>query len=158
MALIERKTAKFDPGKFHDRYVEALEDLIERKRKGKTIHTEEDESEAGARHERRRPDGGAQALDRQAGREGAGAQARRQESTGEESTREGGAGTEDSGEARAGAQAGVRKILPDKGGVSVMARKDPNSLETYNEKRDFAKTAEPRGESGSCPGATATAS
>lgn len=42
-ALIDRKTAKFDPGKFHDRYVEALEDLIERKRKGKTIHTEEDE-------------------------------------------------------------------------------------------------------------------
>jgi DNA end-binding protein Ku len=44
MALIERKTARFDPGKFHDRYVEALEDLIERKRKGKTIHTEEDEA------------------------------------------------------------------------------------------------------------------
>ena len=44
MALIERKTAKFDPSKFHDRYVEALEDLIERKRKGKTIHTEEDEA------------------------------------------------------------------------------------------------------------------
>jgi DNA end-binding protein Ku len=42
-ALIDRKTAKFDPGKFHDRYVEALEDLIERKRKGKTIHTEEEE-------------------------------------------------------------------------------------------------------------------
>ena len=44
MALIERKTAKFDPGKFHDRYVEALEELIERKRKGKTIHTDEDEA------------------------------------------------------------------------------------------------------------------
>src|SRR5687767_9377517 len=43
-ALIDRKTAKFDPGKFHDRYVEALEDLIERKRKGKTIHTGEDEA------------------------------------------------------------------------------------------------------------------
>ena len=43
-ALIDRKTAKFDPGKFHDRYVEALEDLIERKRKGKTIHTDEDEA------------------------------------------------------------------------------------------------------------------
>ena len=42
-ALIDRKTAKFDPGKFHDRYIEALEDLIERKRKGKTIHTEEEE-------------------------------------------------------------------------------------------------------------------
>jgi DNA end-binding protein Ku len=42
-ALIDRKTAKFDPSKFHDRYVEALEELIERKRKGKTIHTDEDE-------------------------------------------------------------------------------------------------------------------
>ena len=41
-ALIERKTAKFDPSKFHDRYVEALEELIERKRKGKTIHAEEE--------------------------------------------------------------------------------------------------------------------
>ncbi|MGZ8346851.1 MAG: non-homologous end joining protein Ku [Allosphingosinicella sp.] len=43
-ALIERKTAKFDPGKFHDRYIEALEDLIERKRKGKTIHAEKDDT------------------------------------------------------------------------------------------------------------------
>jgi DNA end-binding protein Ku len=43
-ALIDRKTTKFDPGKFHDRYVEALEDLIERKRKGRTIHAEEDET------------------------------------------------------------------------------------------------------------------
>ena len=42
-ALIDRKTAHFDPAKFHDRYVEALEDLIERKRKGKTIHTDEEE-------------------------------------------------------------------------------------------------------------------
>ena len=41
--LIEKKTAKFDPSKFHDRYVEALEDLIERKRKGKTIEAEEEE-------------------------------------------------------------------------------------------------------------------
>ena len=29
-ALIERKTAKFDPSKFHDRYVDALQELIER--------------------------------------------------------------------------------------------------------------------------------
>ena len=43
-ALIERKAAKFDPSKFHDRYVEALEDLIERKRKGRTIHTEDEEA------------------------------------------------------------------------------------------------------------------
>ncbi len=45
-ALIDRKTARFDPSKFHDRYVEALEDLIERKRKGKTIHAEEEEKPA----------------------------------------------------------------------------------------------------------------
>lgn len=31
--LIEKKTAKFDPGKFHDRYVDALYELIEKKRK-----------------------------------------------------------------------------------------------------------------------------
>ncbi len=45
-ALIDRKTAKFDPSKFHDRYVEALRDLIERKRKGKTIQTEEESEPA----------------------------------------------------------------------------------------------------------------
>jgi DNA end-binding protein Ku len=45
-ALIERKTARFDPAKFHDRYVEALEELIERKRKGKTIRAEEEPAPA----------------------------------------------------------------------------------------------------------------
>src|SRR3954467_485222 len=35
-ALIERKTDTFDPSKFHDRYIEAIEELIEKKRKGKT--------------------------------------------------------------------------------------------------------------------------
>ena len=44
--LIEKKTADFDPAKFHDRYIEALQDLIERKRKGKTIHTEEEAAPA----------------------------------------------------------------------------------------------------------------
>ena len=34
-ALIEKKTAAFDPQEFHDRYVDALKDLIERKRKAK---------------------------------------------------------------------------------------------------------------------------
>ncbi|WP_019515657.1 non-homologous end joining protein Ku [Sphingomonas sp. Mn802worker] len=34
-ALIDRKTAAFDPQEFHDRYVDALKDLIERKRKSK---------------------------------------------------------------------------------------------------------------------------
>jgi DNA end-binding protein Ku len=41
--LIDRKTAKFDPSKFHDRYIEALQDLIEQKRKGKKIRAEEEE-------------------------------------------------------------------------------------------------------------------
>lgn len=45
-ALIERKTSAFDPSKYHDRYIEAVEELIEKKRKGKTIHTEEDEAPA----------------------------------------------------------------------------------------------------------------
>ena len=44
--LIAKKTAPFDASKFHDRYIEALHDLIERKRKGKTIHTEEDAAPA----------------------------------------------------------------------------------------------------------------
>jgi DNA end-binding protein Ku len=33
--LIEKKVAKFDPKEFHDRYVDALKDLIERKKKAK---------------------------------------------------------------------------------------------------------------------------
>jgi DNA end-binding protein Ku len=33
--LIEKKSAKFDPKEFHDRYVDALRDLIERKKKSK---------------------------------------------------------------------------------------------------------------------------
>ncbi|MEA3003368.1 MAG: end-binding protein Ku [Sphingomonadales bacterium] len=44
--LIDRKTAPFDPSKFHDRYIEALRDLIEQKRKGKTIHAEEEQAPA----------------------------------------------------------------------------------------------------------------
>ncbi|MDT9597450.1 non-homologous end joining protein Ku [Sphingosinicella rhizophila] len=46
--LIEKKTAAFDPSKFHDRYVDALHDLIERKRKlkGGKIHAEEEEAPA----------------------------------------------------------------------------------------------------------------
>jgi DNA end-binding protein Ku len=41
--LINKKTAPFDASKFHDRYVEALHDLIERKRKGKTIQTDDED-------------------------------------------------------------------------------------------------------------------
>jgi DNA end-binding protein Ku len=46
-ALIEKKTARFDPAKFHDRYVDALKELIERKRKSKGARIEaEEEDEA----------------------------------------------------------------------------------------------------------------
>jgi DNA end-binding protein Ku len=40
--LIDKKTAKFDASDYHDRYVDALHELIERKRKGKTIETTEE--------------------------------------------------------------------------------------------------------------------
>jgi DNA end-binding protein Ku len=45
-ALIDRKTAAFDAGEFHDRYVDALKALIERKRKakGKTIIEDKDDA------------------------------------------------------------------------------------------------------------------
>ena len=38
--LIDKKTAKFDAGEYHDRYIDALKELIERKRKGKTIEAD----------------------------------------------------------------------------------------------------------------------
>jgi DNA end-binding protein Ku len=38
--LIAKKTAPFDPSKFHDRYIDALHELIDRKRKGKTVQAE----------------------------------------------------------------------------------------------------------------------
>ena len=40
--LIEKKTAKFDPQEFHDRYVDALKGLIERKKKAKGAKIIED--------------------------------------------------------------------------------------------------------------------
>jgi DNA end-binding protein Ku len=40
--LIDKKTGEFHASDFHDRYVDALKELIERKRKGKTIETEEE--------------------------------------------------------------------------------------------------------------------
>jgi DNA end-binding protein Ku len=43
--LIDKKTAKFDPAKFHDRYVDALKDLIEKKRKSKGAKIEAEEEE-----------------------------------------------------------------------------------------------------------------
>ena len=47
-SLIEKKAGKFDPGEFHDRYVDALKDLIARKRKakGRKIIEEADEGPA----------------------------------------------------------------------------------------------------------------
>jgi len=44
-SIIAKKTAKFDPDKFHDRYVDALKELIEKKRKlkGGKIHAEDEE-------------------------------------------------------------------------------------------------------------------
>ncbi|RZI76993.1 MAG: Ku protein [Pseudomonas sp.] len=41
--LIDKKTGKFDASEFHDRYVDALKDLIERKKKGKTLNIEAEE-------------------------------------------------------------------------------------------------------------------
>ncbi|WP_156678622.1 Ku protein [Sphingomonas profundi] len=39
--LIEKKAGKFDASEFHDRYVDALRDLIERKKEGKTIKADD---------------------------------------------------------------------------------------------------------------------
>jgi DNA end-binding protein Ku len=48
--LIDKKSAKFDPAKFHDRYVDALRDLIARKRKSHSNRKIiEDKEEGGGR-------------------------------------------------------------------------------------------------------------
>ena len=53
--LIDRKSAPFDPKKFEDKYTEALQDLIDRKRKGKApLEIEEDDAA---------PSGGAKVID-----------------------------------------------------------------------------------------------
>ncbi|MDB5719556.1 MAG: Ku protein [Alphaproteobacteria bacterium] len=44
--LIERKAGKFDPEKYHDHYMEALEELIDRKSKGKKVETDSEEAPA----------------------------------------------------------------------------------------------------------------
>jgi len=41
--LIDKKTGPFHPDEYHDRYIDALKDLIARKRKGKTIEAGEEE-------------------------------------------------------------------------------------------------------------------
>jgi len=48
-ALIQKKTAAFEPQEFHDRYVDALKDLIERKRKAKGELIIEDKDAGNAR-------------------------------------------------------------------------------------------------------------
>ena len=45
-ALIAKKSGAFEPGEFHDRYVDALKDLIERKRKAKGRKIIEDAGDA----------------------------------------------------------------------------------------------------------------
>ena len=54
-ALIDRKTAAFDPSEYHDRYVDALRELVERKRKAKGAHIVEDAGD--------KPDKGANVVD-----------------------------------------------------------------------------------------------
>jgi DNA end-binding protein Ku len=47
--LIDKKTKSFDAGDYHDRYIDALKELIERKQKGKTLELEEDDAPAPSR-------------------------------------------------------------------------------------------------------------
>jgi DNA end-binding protein Ku len=47
--LIDKKTGPFHPDEYHDRYVDALQDLIARKRKGRTIETDDEEAPAQSR-------------------------------------------------------------------------------------------------------------
>ncbi|WP_324740896.1 Ku protein [Tsuneonella sp. CC-YZS046] len=47
--LIDKKTGKFDATDFHDRYADALRELIDRKKKGKTLNIEEDDKGADPR-------------------------------------------------------------------------------------------------------------
>lgn len=47
VALIDRKTAPFDAGAFHDNYAEALRDLVESKRKSRKTKTVSTEDEPG---------------------------------------------------------------------------------------------------------------
>ncbi|WP_380875881.1 non-homologous end joining protein Ku [Sphingomonas sp. DBB INV C78] len=47
--LIDKKTGRFDANDFHDRYVDALKDLIERKKKGKTLNIDADEKDSDPR-------------------------------------------------------------------------------------------------------------
>jgi DNA end-binding protein Ku len=48
-SLIARKTGKFDAGDFHDRYADALRELIERKKRGRTLNIETEDRGADPR-------------------------------------------------------------------------------------------------------------
>lgn len=58
--LIDKKTGKFDASDFHDRYVDALRELIERKKQARRITIEDEKGRRSARQQCRRPDGGPQ--------------------------------------------------------------------------------------------------
>lgn len=47
--LIDKKTGKFDASEFHDRYVDALKELIERKKQGKTLNIDSEDRASDAR-------------------------------------------------------------------------------------------------------------
>jgi DNA end-binding protein Ku len=47
--LIAKKTGKFDASEFHDRYVDALKELIERKKQGKTLNIDSEDNVADPR-------------------------------------------------------------------------------------------------------------
>ncbi|MFC4254667.1 Ku protein [Altererythrobacter xixiisoli] len=47
--LIDKKTGKFDATEFHDRYADALKELIERKKKGKTLNIDDESGGADPR-------------------------------------------------------------------------------------------------------------
>jgi DNA end-binding protein Ku len=47
--LIDKKTGEFDASEFHDRYVDALRELIERKKKGKTLNVPDDDEAPASR-------------------------------------------------------------------------------------------------------------
>jgi DNA end-binding protein Ku len=47
--LIDKKSGKFDASEFHDRYIDALKELIERKKKGRTLNIEAEEGRAPSR-------------------------------------------------------------------------------------------------------------
>ena len=127
--LIEKKTGKFDPGKFHDRYVDALQeaDREEAQDKGKTHHRGRYADEPATRQQRHRPDGGAQeGLDDGASRGKAAAEGGGEEGAGEEG--------------RPGEEAGV-----------IDGARHARHRNLYK-KRDFAKTAEPKGKKGRSEG------